>query len=279
MAMNTTRRKLAIATWGAPSEGNILGKLEVDVSEAISFINFARKHTERKITITHLVGKAVGLALAAAPGLNGRIVWGKYKPFNSVDIGFLVALEDGADLGKVKVENVDKIGIAEMADALSGGAGKLHKGEDEAFEKNKGLLRMLPTWVLRPLLKVTGWLTSAVGVNMPALGLEAFPFGSCIITNVGMFGLDEGYAPFTPFARVPVLVLLGSVKDTPCVRGGELGIRKSMVITATIDHRFVDGKDAARLAKIVRKTLENPWPLLGFDERPKEASLPPGLIE
>ena len=35
----------------------------------------------------------------------------------------------------------------------------------------------------------------------PGLGLEAFPFGSAVITSVGMMGLDEGFAPPTPFAR------------------------------------------------------------------------------
>ena len=38
MAMNSTRRKLAIATWSAPSEGNIYGKLTMDAEEAMAFL-------------------------------------------------------------------------------------------------------------------------------------------------------------------------------------------------------------------------------------------------
>ena len=34
----TTRRKLAIATWDAPREGNIYGKLTVDATQALAYI-------------------------------------------------------------------------------------------------------------------------------------------------------------------------------------------------------------------------------------------------
>ena len=35
-----------------------------------------------------------------------------------------------------------------------------------------------------------------------------------------------------------------------------------MTITATIDHRFIDGFQGGVLAKVVRDVLENPWQLL-----------------
>ena len=36
--MTSTRRKLAIATWDGPREGNIHGKVTLDVSEALRYI-------------------------------------------------------------------------------------------------------------------------------------------------------------------------------------------------------------------------------------------------
>ena len=270
MAMNPTRRKLAIATWTAPSEGNIFGKLTVDAEEAEAFLAHVRETTGEKVTITHLVGKAVAMALAAAPGLNGRILWGKYVPHTTVDVTWLVALEGGGDLAKAKVADADKRSLAEIAADLRGRAERLRGGKDPDFEKSKGALRILPTWVLRPLVWLTGWLSGALGVNIPALGVERFAFGSCVITSVGMFGLDEGFAPMTPFARVPVLILVGAVAPKPAVRDGALCVRKQLTITATIDHRFVDGMEAGRLAKIVRSTLEDPWTALAVP-RPDRA--------
>lgn len=256
--MNSTRRKLAIATWGPPDEGSIYGKLQVDAEAAQRWIEETRKTSGEKVTITHLVGKAVAMALAQAPTINGRIVWGSYVPFDTVDVTFLVALDDGKDLAKVKIANLNKRPTTDIASELRQRAEKLRKGQDADFEKSKGLLRALPTFVLRPLLKFIGWLTSAVGISVPALGLEAFPFGSCIITSVGMLGIDEAFAPHTPFARVPVLLLVGAVRDTPVARDGQVVIRPILTITATVDHRFVDGFQLATVAKILRETLENP---------------------
>jgi pyruvate/2-oxoglutarate dehydrogenase complex dihydrolipoamide acyltransferase (E2) component len=258
MGKMTTRRKLAIATWSAPQEGNIYGKLTVDVTNALRYIDDRREASGEKVTITHLVGKAVANALAEAPDLNGRIVFGSFVPHETVDVTFLVVLDGGSDLAKVKVERADEKSVIEITKELGARAGNLRAGKDQEFEKSKGMLRSLPTWLLRPILRLVGFLTGALGVQVPALGLERFPFGSCILTSVGMFGLDEGYVPPTPFARVPVYVLLGAIRDHAVVIDNEIVIRKQITLTATLDHRFVDGYQAGVLAKTLRSVLENP---------------------
>jgi len=257
----TTRRKLAIATWGPPDEGPIYGKLTVDATEALAYLAHLRATTGEKVSITHLVGKVVGNALAQTPSLNGYLRLRSYVPHSSVNVTYLVALEEGADLAKAKVDNIDKMSVVEVARDLRARAEKLRAGKDAAFEKSKGPLQLLPTWLIRPMLKVTGWLTGSLGISIPAFGLEAFPFGSCIVTSVGMFGLDEGFAPFTPFARVPVLVLVGAVHDGVVAIDGVPTVRKRLTITATIDHRFLDGAQGGVLARILREQLEDPWRL------------------
>ncbi len=258
MAKMSTRRKLAISTWGAPKEGNIYGKLTIDAGPALAYIDAVRAETGEKVTITHLVGKAVAIALSRAPGLNGRLLFGAFEPFPSVDISYLIALEDGGDLAKAKISGADKKSCAAIAAELRGRAERLHNKQDDDFEKSKGLLRILPTFLLRPLLFVVGWLGGALGVSIPALGVERFPFGSCILTSVGMFGLDEGFAPPTPFARVPLLVLIGAIRERPAVVDGAIVIRPELTITATIDHRFIDGFQVGVLGKTVREVLESP---------------------
>jgi pyruvate dehydrogenase E2 component (dihydrolipoamide acetyltransferase) len=261
--MNSTRRKLAIATWGPPDEGNIYGKLTLDAGEAQRYVDHVRATTGEKATLTHVIGKCIALALAKAPGLNGRIVLGRFEPFTAVDVTFLVALEGGKDLAKVKMADLDKRPVTEVAAELRKRAEKLRAGQDDEFEKSKGIINLLPTWLLRPILRFTGWLTGSLGVSLPALGLEPFPFGSCIITSVGMLGVEEAFAPHTPFARVPVLVLVGAVRDQAVVRDGAVVPRPMLTITATVDHRFVDGFQLGTLAKTVRETFEDPWTAFG----------------
>lgn len=268
----TTRRKLAIATWSAPREGNIYGKLTIDATNALAYLDELRARTGEKVTITHLVGVAVGRALAQAPSLNGYLRLGRYIPHDTVDVAFLVALEDGANLAKAKIAHVDRKGVVDVARELRELAERLRSGKDEAFKKSQGPLQWMPTWLIRPVVWLTGLLTASFGLSVPALGLERFPFGSCIITSVGMFGLDEGYAPPTPFARVPVYVLVGAVREAPAVVDGALTIRKQLTITATVDHRFMDGFQGGVLARVVRDVLENPWQL--GEAQPREAAAP-----
>ena len=254
----STRRKLAIATWSSPREGNIYGKLTIDATNALTYLQELNDKTGIKTTITHLVGRAAGLALKQAPDLNGRIVFGKYIPHETVDQSFLVALPQGHDLAKFKVCNIDQKTTSQIAEELKIGSEKLRSGKDANFEKSKGLLEILPTWLIRPMLWAIGYITGALGYEVKALGQEAFPFGTAIITSVGMLGIDEGYAPPTPFARVPVYLAITQIKKRPVVREDQIVIRPELDIMATVDHRFMDGYQGGQLVRQIRHYLENP---------------------
>jgi len=270
--MNSTRRKLAISTWKAPEEGNIYGKLTVDATQALAYVEHLRQTSGERVTITHLVGKACAMALAKSPGLNGIIRFGRYVPHDTVDLSFLVALEEGKNLAKAKIENFDQKSVVDVCKELRALADKLYRGEDEQFNKSQGPLKLLPTWVIRPLLKMTGYLASVLGLSLPMFGVERYPFGSLIITNVGMFGLDEGFAPPTPFAHVPVYVLIGALRDAAVVVDGAIVVQKQLTLCATIDHRYLDGAQGGVLARVVRDVLENPWQLEGLEGPPAEAA-------
>ncbi|MCB9797584.1 MAG: 2-oxo acid dehydrogenase subunit E2 [Alphaproteobacteria bacterium] len=267
----TPRRKLSIASWTAPSEGNIYGKLTVDATEVLAYIDRVRETTGEKVTVTHIVGCAVGRALAAAPGLNGRIVFGSFVPFETVDISYLVVLEGGKNLAKAKIERIDGKNPADVAAELRLLAERLRGGRDENFEKGQGPLKLLPTWIIRPMIWLTGWLTGALGIELKMFGLERFPFGACVITSVGMLGIDEGFAPPTPWARAPAYILIGAVKDQPCVVDGELTVRPQLTLCATIDHRFVDGFQIGIMARELKAVFANPWSL--HSDEPGETAM------
>jgi pyruvate/2-oxoglutarate dehydrogenase complex dihydrolipoamide acyltransferase (E2) component len=273
MPKMSTRRKLAIATWSNPSEGNIYGKLTLDATEALAYLDHIRQTTGEKATITHLVGKACGEALKLAPTLNGYLRFGTFIPHETIDIAYLIALEEGANLAKAKVCGMDRKSVADIARELRELAQKLREGRDEQFKKSQGPVDALPTWLLRPVVWTTGFLTASLGLSVPAFGLEAFPFGSCIVTSVGMLGIDEAFAPPTPFARVPVYVLVGAVREMPAVIDGQIVIRKQLTLTTTLDHRFVDGYQAGTLARVIRAIFDNPWKQLeGLEGRPPKAA-------
>jgi len=252
-----------IASWSKPSEGNVYGVLEVDVTKTLDYLQ--RKRDEGKhITITHVVIKAIALGLQDAPSMNGRIIWGKFFPHKQTDIGCLVNIEGGKDLANAKILNADKISLSDISDSLHAKASKLRQGKDADFNKTTQSLKYLPVFLLRPLIYWVGFLGGALGVDCKPLGVQKFPFGSCLVTSVGMMGLDRAFVPFPPYGRIPILVMVGAIKDKPTVVDGQIVIRPILTVTATLDHRFVDGAHAALLAKKARAVIENPEP---FDIR------------
>jgi pyruvate dehydrogenase E2 component (dihydrolipoamide acetyltransferase) len=84
------------------------------------------------------------------------------------------------------------------------------------------------------------------------------PFGSVMVTNVGMFGIDTGYAPLYPRGGPPVVVLVGAIGDEPACEGGQVVARPTLRLHATFDHRFIDGFHAGVLARTVRRLLAAP---------------------
>lgn len=252
------RRKTAISTWSQSESGSIYAKSSIDMTNSQIYINKLRDDKGLKITVTHLVGKAIGIALRRHSGLNGRLLFGKFIPNDTIDVCFLVATGGGKNLAPKTIKNIDKKSIEDICNELTAEVSKVRGGKDEEFQKNMALVQSLPTFALSLIGKLIGFVGGDLGVGIPAIGLKARNFGCCMVTNVGVFGVEEAYAPFTPFARTPLLALLGSVTDKPVVRDGKIVILPVMKIMATMDHRFVDGADGSQIAKSVKELLESP---------------------
>jgi pyruvate dehydrogenase E2 component (dihydrolipoamide acetyltransferase) len=88
--------------------------------------------------------------------------------------------------------------------------------------------------------------------------MPADPFGTAVVTNVGMFGIDTAFAPFIPIARCPMLMLITEVKQRPWVIDGELVVRPVVRLCATFDHRIIDGFQAGKLASEICAAVEHP---------------------
>jgi pyruvate dehydrogenase E2 component (dihydrolipoamide acetyltransferase) len=80
------------------------------------------------------------------------------------------------------------------------------------------------------------------------------------ISNLGMFDVDSFSAIiFPPHAAV---LAVGTVKEQPVVRNGEITVAQIMKATLSTDHRVADGAEAAQFLVEVKKALENPVSLL-----------------
>lgn len=261
-------RRIADAMWGPPTDPQIFGALEVDARPLLRVIERERARGHR-VTPTHLVGRAIGHALAEVPDLNARLRAGRIYPRPSVDVFFITAVDGGHDLSGVKVEGVDRKSVLEVAEALTSRARALKQGEDKEFARSKRLMDALPTPVLRRALRLTAWITEELGLDVPALALHRAPFGSAMVTSVGMFGIPHGFAPLAWMYDVPLLVLVGEIARRPVVVGDAIEARDVLPLTATIDHRYVDGWHISQAMAAFRAYLADPE---RFEPRPRASA-------
>jgi pyruvate/2-oxoglutarate dehydrogenase complex dihydrolipoamide acyltransferase (E2) component len=251
-------RKIAAATWGAPDDPQIYGDIEVDATALLAYIDEARRVTEARVSVTHVVGKALAYALGEHPDLNVRMYKGHFIQRDTVDVFFIVSAEKGAELSGVKVVEADKKSVVEIAEELAARAGKIRTGADEEFGKTKTNLARTPLRLLKRALKVSAWLTADRDMDLKQYGLPRQAFGSVMVTSVGMFGIQHAYAPLSPYYRIPFLVLVGEIARKPAVVEDKIEIRPLLNLSATMDHRYLDGYHAARLAGSVREYLDDP---------------------
>jgi 2-oxoacid dehydrogenases acyltransferase (catalytic domain) len=251
-------RKLAGSTWGPPADPQFFGDLELDAGPLLEYIDEVRQRCGVHITMTHMVGKAVAHGLSKVPELRVRLAHGREYERASVDVFFIVTTGGGQELTGVKVQSAADKSAIEIAAEVNRRLGAIEAGSDPELGRGKALLTKLRPGALRVALHLGAWLTSDLNLDLSRLGMPRQAFGGAMITSVGMWGIGHAYSPLAHYYRVPVLVLVGAVHDSPAVVHGEVIVRPMLTITATFDHRFVDGFHAAQFAAAVRDYCDKP---------------------
>ena len=80
--------------------------------------------------------------------------------------------------------------------------------------------------------------------------------GTFTISNLGMFGVEQFTAVLNP-PQAGILAV-GATTEQPVVRDGAVTARPLMTMTLTVDHRAVDGAEAADFLRTVKSFVEEP---------------------
>ena len=80
--------------------------------------------------------------------------------------------------------------------------------------------------------------------------------GTFTISNLGMYGVEQFVAVLNP--PQAAILAVGAAVDTPVARDGAVEVRPMLTMTLTVDHRAVDGAQAADFLRTVRQLVEEP---------------------
>ncbi len=266
-------RMIAIGTWRTTKDPSVYGAIELEMDETLRYLATFRERTGKRITVTHLMARAMGILLSEMPDANAILRFNRIYLRKSVDVFFQVAMQDPQtgqiDLSGVTIRHADQKGMEAIVDEFERAADKVRKGKDEEKERTRSTFKSLPGFVVGPLLDLISFLTYTLNLDLSFLGLPKDPFGSAMVTNVGSLGLDEAYVPLVPYSKVPLLVAVGALKRAVVVRADDrLEAATVMRLFATFDHRILDGAHAAKMASTLKKVFADPWTHFGGVERP-----------
>lgn len=249
--------KVALNVWSKPRDPTIYGIFEVSASHIIDYIRAKREKEGEKITVTHFVGKVVAQTLAEHKDYNLIIKRGEIVKRKTIDIFFQIEFGEG-ELAGAKLKEVDRKSLSAIAKELREKAHKIKKFQNDPSINMIKIFSKLPSFVLKPVLRLSEFLSYELGISIG--GLDQDPFGSAMVTNIGSFGLDFGLAPLFPLSRTPIVITLGLIKEKPYVLNGELTVAPVLSMGVAIDHRYYDGYHIAVLARTFKELIENPDP-------------------
>jgi len=255
-------RQLATVAWDHPRDPSIYGYLDFDAAPLEARLA-ELKAQGTHVTVTHLVARALALSLARHPDLNVALRRRRLYPRRGVDIFLQVAMPADAvglaktDLSGVKIVDCDKKDLAAIGRECAERVALVRKREDPELQKSKNTIAKIPRLVLKGLVRFFAWCQREPNWAMKWAGMPRDPFGSAMITSMGMMGVETAFAPLFPLGGPPIILLVGKIKFQPaCLPDGSLIARRTLRLSGTFDHRIVDGFHLAQLSEELKKLLE-----------------------
>ena len=256
-------RKIALGTWQNAWDPSVYGTIELRMDEAMRYIAAFREKTGRKLTVSQLMATAAARVLAECPDANSVIRWNRVYLRKRIGIFFQVVMTDEGegkvDLSGATVYDVEKKSLLEIVDEFQTKVDQVRARKDPALEKTRKTFLSIPYLFLNRFLKTLSFFSFELNLDLRWAGIPSDPFGSMMITNIGSIGLDIAYVPLVPYAKVPILLATGEVKDKPVVEDGKIVPAKIMAVNATFDHRIIDGFHASVMSKVLRGWMEHPF--------------------
>lgn len=272
----TTYRKIAIAAWRHPRDPSTYSWLDLPVEAAEVFLK--AYGSETKPSLTHYIGKIVANCLEEHPDLNhllrARNLYRRSQ--TDVFITTLLSTAAGKDLSGFVLRDVPGQTLGEIARQSEIAVGLLRRGEDlEALRINEITAKM-PVWLLRLTMYLEDIAHYTLNVSLQKIGIPDDRFGSVMISNFGILGIDNALVPLSPYCRCPLIVGIGRTRPMPIVQGGEVVAADCVTISFTFDHRYADGVHGGLMMRRFQKIFVNPtrYPAVFAAALPRANTLP-----
>lgn len=255
-------RKLSIGTWRTTYDPIVHGSTDLRMDKALAYVEEFREKTGKRLTLTHMMAKAVSHVLEEVPDANAVLRFHTIYLRERIGVMFQVVLKD-PDTGEIDLSastlfECNEKSLEDIVDEFAHNT-SLVRSRKADTQKSRSMIQKMPGFMVHPFLRTVSFLHGTLNLNLSGVGIPSDPFGSVMITNIGSLGLDEAYPPLVPYSRVPLVIAMGAVNDAPVVQDGKVIPAKVMRLSASFDHRILDGAHTAQMVRKLRERIEDPY--------------------
>lgn len=196
--------------------------IEIDVTNIVAWRNNVKdaflKREGEKLTFTPIFMQAIASTIKKYPMINIAVDGDSIIKKKNINLGMAAALADGNLIVPV-IKNADQLNLIGMTKAVNSLAHKARANQ---------------------------------------LSPDDVQDGTYTVTNIGSFGSVTG----TPIINQPqvAILALGAIRKVPAVieteEGDYIGIRQTMFVSHSYDHRVVNGALGGLFIKTLKDTLE-----------------------
>src|SRR5437588_465814 len=174
-------RKVAIGTWRTAYDPSVYGTMELRMDEAISYLADFRERTGKKMTVSHMMAKAVAAVLEKCPDANAILRWNRVYLRKTIGVFFQVVMTDEGphkvDLSGATLYDVEKKSLVEIYDEFNAKVESVRARKDPALEKTRKTFLGIPYFALGTVLRFISFLSYTLNLDLRRFGLPQDPFG------------------------------------------------------------------------------------------------------
>ena len=250
----TSYREIAISSWKHPRDPSTYAMLDLTTSVAKEFIS--QYDSKVPLTMTHFVAKTIAHCLEKFPELNHVLRVGNLHKRETIDVFIttLIKSVEGKDLSGFSIRDVNNKSLEKIALISKEKVDDLRYNRDKDNLKVQKIMKHLPIVLIKPLLRIREFFQYTLNMSF---GMKD-SFGSVMISNIGALGIENAFIPLSPYSRCPLIMGIGKPRKIPVVKGDEVVVEESMIISFTFDHRHADGAHGASLIRRFKKIFSNP---------------------
>jgi pyruvate dehydrogenase E2 component (dihydrolipoamide acetyltransferase) len=196
-----------------------------------------------QLTLTDLLVRIAGAALAEHPRANAFWADGRIGLHERANVGIAVA-------------------TAASTPFSTGASTPLSKGASAGLDTNAGLVvPVLHDVDRKPLAQIAAERSALVErARTGKLSPDDLTGGTFTLTNLGMYRVDSFQAILNP--PQSAILAVGRIVERPVAIGGQLAVRRTVVLSLSCDHRVLDGVLGAQFLGRVAELIEEPYELL-----------------